>query len=679
MRPDTIAVLCCLFLAALGIGHTIATSGILLQIIAYLHEVVAYLYWNVFWEIRYQFCNDFEDVPLYIRVIVILICIHTVFVLYVHLKYAYWMKLRPEANQTVQAVQAVQIVQTVQVVQVDPGEHGEKMQSHRTKNLAIPTAAPIIPPPPMSAPPTYPPPFESPFKNFRGTGESFAHPRWNDPTQYPVFQPSTTRDEARRKERDSKLSASRQPSSVYKSTKCEKVAAAPIIPKPDVIQSATKSTTVTTKNHVVLAPAHKVVELPAIYVPAPTQAPPPVVPSAAENRAASVKALQDVEDKKHLIIAAMQLLLSTIGSEAGCEASAARILALMAAAKMHLMPFFPGGLFGLDPNFLIWKDAVVEFWCQFRPYGWEIAEDEDPRLRIFLEQYKDAAIWQGLGRHLGDLIVVAKPDPSPVQMPPQRQETTQVAHPPQSPAPSTQGFPAPKMGTQSAIPTIIVSLPAPTISFPPQPQQAPYTSAPSQQPPPQQPIGIQGAPGLLDFDSYSWCQASDDELFALTWESFRWPSAVKGQRQIWSYSSMGGLKLPEKLPEFVTAFYVKSELKKVALEFRRAAAIFRFQALDCPQPDDDDLPMIPLLSEVEEMARSAGNMMTACQESLEWDDEDPFYDAAFFFYEYVRRDRTIRRKLYAMYGGPGRDINMGQDEWDGLIQAWNVIKAKCLA
>jgi hypothetical protein len=141
MRPDTIAVLCCLFLAALGIGHTIATSGILLQIIARLHDVFAYLYWNVFWEIRCQFCNDFEDVPLYIRVIVILICIHTVFVLYVHLKYAYWMNLCPEANQTVQPVQPVQIVQTVQVVQVDPGEHGEKIQSHQTKDSFIPTAS----------------------------------------------------------------------------------------------------------------------------------------------------------------------------------------------------------------------------------------------------------------------------------------------------------------------------------------------------------------------------------------------------------------------------------------------------------------------------------------------------------------------------------------------------------
>jgi hypothetical protein len=142
---------------------------------------------------------------------------------------------------------------------------------------------------------------------------------------------------------------------------------------------------------------------------------------------------------------------------------------------------------------------------------------------------------------------------------------------------------------------------------------------------------------------------------------------------------MGGLKLPEQLPKFVTGYYLKSELDKVALEFRRAAVIFRLQAIDCERPDEDDLPMMPLLAEVEEMVRRAGIMMIQCKEKIEWDDGDEFYNFAFFFHYHVRGDRAIRKKLYEGYGGSTSNPNIGRDEWDPLRQAWKVIIAECLA
>ena len=429
----------------------------------------------------------------------LLICVYLTFALYVHIKYTYWIGPHSEADQD------------------DLHDPAEKGQSQETKLPVTPTIAHITPPPvalppAKPAPPSYPPPFEYPFTNFRGTGESFAHSDRRNPTHYSVLQLPTSWGNTRRKERDYWRSAPRQPSPAYRSTEHEKVAAAPTIPKPEVPQSTTRSKTTITKDHVVIAPAHKVVELPPIYT---LTQPPPTLPSA-PSIDPQLKALRDVEDKKHLVVAEMKSFLSTIGTDAGCEAPAAQILALMVAAKMHLMPFFPGGLSSLDRDFFIWKDAIVEFWCRFRPYGWEIREDEDGRLRTFLQLYRDTAIWLGLDHHLDDLTVIAK-----------------LAQPPAS---STQDPPAPKIGTLSAIPTTTVYLPAPVIPTAPQPQKAPSTSAPIQQTPPQQPIVAQGATALIDFGNEDWFGLPDDQLKELKWRSFNWPNQQTASLKIWHFN-----------------------------------------------------------------------------------------------------------------------------------------------
>ncbi|KAI4640003.1 hypothetical protein J4E93_008802 [Alternaria ventricosa] len=613
MRTVTIALLCFLLLVALDIGRVVASSGFFPLAVRRLHIAVSYLYWEVFWEVYYQFTHNFEGVPLYLRLIALLICIHLTFCLYVYIKYTYWIGPHPEADQD------------------GLHEPAEKGQSQETKLPVTPIVAHTTPPPvtlppaepaptepapTKPAPPLYPPPFELPFTNFRGTGESFAHSDRRDPTHYPVLQLSTSWGNTRRKERDYWRSAPRQPPPAYRSTEHENVAAAPTIPKPEVAQITTKSTTTTTKDYAVIAPAHKVVELPPIYIPTPTQTP-STLPSA-PSIDPQLGTLRDVENKKHLVVAEMKSFLSTIGTDAGCEAPAAQILALMVAAKMHLMPFFPRGLSGLDPSFLIWKDAIVEFWCRFRPYGWEIREDEDGRLRTFLQQYRDTAIWLGLEHHLDDLTVIVKPA--------------------QPPASSTQDPPAPKMGTLSAIPTTTEHLPAPAIPIAPQPQKAPSTPAPIQQAPLQQPIVAQGATGLIDFSKEAWFGLPDDQLKALSWRSFSWPDDAAASFKIWSHDVPELASLPVSHPEFIMASYVKAELEKMAPIFKRAAIVLRIQGRGCKWPDRYDLMMVPLLGHVSDFLFKAAEMTKKCQEVVDWDSRDAWYKACFYFHKRVLQE-----------------------------------------
>lgn len=155
-------------------------------------------------------------------------------------------------------------------------EFAESRQSQKTKRPVTPIIAPIIPPSspsPIPTPPSYPPAFEFPFKHFRGTGESFTHPRRDDPTQYPIFRLPTTLEKTRLAEREW-TSASEQTPVAYKSTEEEKVANAATTLEPEEIKVATSSKTDTTKDHVVVTPAYKVVELPAKCDAAPTITPP---------------------------------------------------------------------------------------------------------------------------------------------------------------------------------------------------------------------------------------------------------------------------------------------------------------------------------------------------------------------------------------------------------------------
>ncbi|KAI4914986.1 hypothetical protein J4E90_005023 [Alternaria incomplexa] len=279
MRTVTIALLCFLLLVALDIGRVVASSEFFPLVVRSLQIAVSYLYWEICWEVYYQCTHNFEGVPLYLRFIT--------------------SHLRPHSEAD----------------QDDLHDPAEKGQSQETKLPVTPTIAHITPPPvalppAKPAPPSYPPPFEYPFTNFRGTGESFAHSDRRNPTHYSVLQLPTSWGNTRRKERDYWRSAPRQPSPAYRSTEHEKVAAAPTIPKPEVPQSTTRSKTTITKDHVVIAPAHKVVELPPIYT---LTQPPPTLPSA-PSIDPQLKALRDVEDKKHLVVAEMKSFLSTIAS-----------------------------------------------------------------------------------------------------------------------------------------------------------------------------------------------------------------------------------------------------------------------------------------------------------------------------------------------------------------------------
>jgi hypothetical protein len=61
MHPDTIAILFCLLLVTLGIGHTIVSSGVVPKVIDCLSEGFDELYWEVnylYWNICYEYSNN---------------------------------------------------------------------------------------------------------------------------------------------------------------------------------------------------------------------------------------------------------------------------------------------------------------------------------------------------------------------------------------------------------------------------------------------------------------------------------------------------------------------------------------------------------------------------------------------------------------------------------------------
>jgi hypothetical protein len=168
MRPDTIAVLCCLLLVTLGIGHSIVTSGVVSKVVDRLGDVFDSLYWQVnyaYWDFCYEYSNN--GLPTYLRVLALfMICAFTPRVLG---EFLHWLDLFPKAYQK------------------HAEELADKGESPNTRKPTTPIVAPIALPPPLPVPPSYPPPFQFPFKNFRGTGESYAHPGRKGPMQYPIF------------------------------------------------------------------------------------------------------------------------------------------------------------------------------------------------------------------------------------------------------------------------------------------------------------------------------------------------------------------------------------------------------------------------------------------------------------------------------------------------------------
>jgi hypothetical protein len=188
---------------------------------------------------------------------------------------------------------------------------------------------------------------------------------------------------------------------------------------------------------------------------------------------------------------------------------------------------------------------IVQFWDELRPYGLEIYEHPDKTLQVFLQQYKTIPIWLGIGHHLRDLMMITKPVVPSVQIPAQDQQILPMAHMPSSstvqqnaaptisypllsyqpkpqqhlpqPLPSsTQAPPAPEMQTLSIPSTFTATIQAPLNPVAKTSQSTSTTFAPIQQQSVQQLQATQGAPGLLDFNSYKWCQNSDEELLELT-------------------------------------------------------------------------------------------------------------------------------------------------------------------
>ncbi|KAI4659379.1 uncharacterized protein J4E78_005806 [Alternaria triticimaculans] len=550
MRTVTIALLCFLLLVAFDIGRIAASFGVFPLVVRYLNTSVSYLYWEICWEVYYQFTHNFEGVPLYLRFISLLICVYLTFYLYVHIKYTYWIGPHPEADQD------------------HSHEPAEKGQSQETKLHVTPTIAHITPPPVTlppaepaptePAPPSYPPPFEFPFTNFRGTA--------------------------------------------YSSTEHEKVAAAPTIAKPEVAQITTKSTTTTTKDHVVIAPAHKVVELPITYLPAPPQ------PSL-EDLARST--MSNLASQAPTLETAMRGFLVAASTGTEYMSSANAIWTLMASAESDLKPYFVGGM-TMEQSFHIgWNACIVEFWNYLVPEGAFIQSSQE--LMVFLALYRQFANYLGLKDCLQDLIIV-RPEP---------------------PASSTQEPPAPKMGTLSTIPTTTEHLPAPAITITPQPQQAPSTSAPIQQAPPQQPIVPQGEAGLIDFSNEDWFGLPEKQLISLTWKRFRWPNEAAASKTIGGYDIPELLSLPMKHPEFIMASYVKTELEKMAPIFKRASIVLRLQGRGCPLFRQHGLEMAPLMGNMTACLSRAAEMTNQCQEVADWDSRDEWYQACQYFHQNV--------------------------------------------
>ncbi|KAI4667068.1 uncharacterized protein J4E79_001751 [Alternaria viburni] len=609
MRTVTIALLCFLLLVALDIGRIVASSEFFSLVVRRLQIVVSYLYWEICWEVYYQFTHNFEGVPLYLRFISLLICVYLTFALYVYIKYTYWIGPHPEADQ-------------------DDLHHPiEKGQSQETKLPVTPTIAHTTPPPVSH--------YRLQSQYLQSQRLLHIHRRSSSPSPTSAAPLSTSWANTRRKERDHWRSAPRQPSPAYGSTEHEKVAAAPTIPKPEVAQITTKSTATTTKDHVVIAPAHKVVELPITYLPAPPQ------PSL-EDLARST--MSNLASQAPTLETAMRGFLVAASTGTEYMSSADAIWTLMASAESDLKPYFVGGMTMEQSSLIGWNASIVEFWNYLVPEGASIQESQE--LMVFLALYRQFANYLGLKDCLQDLIIM-RPEP---------------------PASSTQDPPAPNMGTLSAIPTTTKYLPAPAITIAPQPQQAPSTSAPIQQAPPQQPIVPQGAPGLIDFSKEDWFGLPDDQLKELKWRSFNWPNQKAASLKIWHYNVLELTQLPTQHPEFIMASYVKAELEKAAPLLKRASVVFRLQGRRCPWPGD--LEMAPLIGSITSCISRATEMTNQCQEIADWDSRDEWYKACQYLHENVFKDKRVWASLCNRYDSDDPDENDKEDKTGPLRRLW---------
>ncbi|EFQ87839.1 hypothetical protein CFE70_000677 [Pyrenophora teres f. teres 0-1] len=174
------------------------------------------------------------------------------------------------------------------------------------------------------------------------------------------------------------------------------------------------------------------------------------------------------------------------------------------------------------------------------------------------------------------------------------------------------------------------------------PNPAPKPVAPAQAPPTPQPQAAQHPPGLLNFEAFDWLNQSDDALNALTSESFQWPSPQHAAYKLWSYSTVGQLRLPAIDASCLNRNVVKAELNKVAPIFKRACVILHLQKTII-SPHEDDLAMVPLLGEVQALLEAAEKMTNDCDDLVVYDDKDEWYHACMYFGDSIISSGIINR------------------------------------
>ncbi|RMZ69602.1 2-dehydropantoate 2-reductase [Pyrenophora seminiperda CCB06] len=347
---------------------------------------------------------------------------------------------------------------------------------------------------------------------------------------------------------------------------------------------------------------------------------PVVRPSAMDMQ---IGLLDHLAGQEYQLQQGMEALFAAFTMNGAYDGPAELILALMEEAKANLLPLFPTGLTGLNPDRLIWKNALITFWEAVRPYGYDFQHHTDENLRVFLVVYHEFVCWMGLGDYLLPFVVTAPPAPEPTPYLPQLPLQTPIQHPT-----TAVSFQAPSWEAQE------VSRPAPAFSLPTQGHSI------------QQPQAAHAPSALLNFDDNDWLSQPDDILKELTWESFAWPSPEQGRYTIWSFSTMGLMDLPSwGDPSVLTPNIVKGAFEQVAPMFKRACVVLRLQLRDCARPSKEKLGATPLFEEILALLQAAKQMTDDCEKVISWNLLNEWHLACLFFRDALVKDVPVWKEL----------------------------------
>jgi hypothetical protein len=636
MHPDTVAILFCLLLVTLGIGHTIVSSGVVPKVIDCLSECFDELYWEVnylYWNICYEYSNN--GIPTWLRVLGLL----TVGVCTPRVLAEFLLKL---------GVFSV-------VPKNNLHELAERGESQNTKKAATPASTPVIPAPPTlaqekPAPPAYPPPSQFPFKNFCGTGESFAHLDRNRSMQYPKIW-----GQLRCADRRWMAMFMYMPGA-YMSTDDKNVDTEDTTSKP---QHVAESATNNMKDDVVVTPAHKAVELsvrsaptttptPSAYTLAPSCEPqttttftPATVYNCLQTANSARITIEYHARQAPILQAAMKAFLIAADTKTECRSSAGQIFSLISSAANDLKPYFENGMTAEQSSGLRWNASIIEFWMFLVPVGWYIQRYWGPELITFLELYREFANYLGLEEMTQDLDCT-EPLPSPqalqivvqstqtprdhppqvAQMPswstPQRNVAVTISNQlmsyqpvvqqqlPQPPPSGTQFSPASNMQTppHNAMATGYNPTTADPIAS--QSQNTPNNTDPSS-------VQSQTLPPVDFKDINTWSGLSHKQLEQLVPSSFGFKTDMVAGDTFWKFTASVDFHeiLNGKAPKQRTPDSVKASLEKVALSFKRAAVVLRLQAKlgDYSKYSDTSQPTI---SDITALIKRAAQMTDAC-------------------------------------------------------------------